>query len=445
MKIVHAVGWYFPDGLGGTEVYVAGLSERQRQAGHSVTVVSPSAGAAARVDYVHDGTRVMRYPVPLEPTRKEAQGHAQARGAEVLHEFLRETRPDIVHVHTLTTGLGVTELRAAKAAGAKVVVTNHLPGMGYICARGTLMRWGEWQCDGVIREHTCTACMLQSRGMPRAAAEIVAAFSPNNGSLPGVIEESRFGTAMTLRRTIHANRSLQNEMLSLADKFVVLNKRAMEVVLQNGGDAGKVTLNYLGASQTGVTRKPGPEIAPTTYPIAVGYVGRFNRVKGVPDLLRAFRTLPRDARITLTLCGPPEIPDTLRIMEGVHALVREDERVRVLDPVTPSEIPRLLASFDVLCVPSVWYENGPTVVNEAQLVGTPVIGSKSGAMMETIRDGVDGRLFEPGDWNTLAQILHEVVSDPAGTVDRWRRALPQARTMDDIARDYEALYRSLLN
>jgi hypothetical protein len=25
MKIVQAVGWYFPDSLGGTEVYVAGL------------------------------------------------------------------------------------------------------------------------------------------------------------------------------------------------------------------------------------------------------------------------------------------------------------------------------------------------------------------------------------------------------------------------------------
>src|SRR5438552_18956040 len=41
VKIVHALGWYYPESLGGTEVYVAALCRRLRAAGHAVAVVAP--------------------------------------------------------------------------------------------------------------------------------------------------------------------------------------------------------------------------------------------------------------------------------------------------------------------------------------------------------------------------------------------------------------------
>jgi len=50
MKIVQAVGWYYPDSLGGTEVYVAGLCRRLRAAG--------SRGARGSPDPTHDRERV---------------------------------------------------------------------------------------------------------------------------------------------------------------------------------------------------------------------------------------------------------------------------------------------------------------------------------------------------------------------------------------------------
>ena len=38
MKIAHLVGWYFPDSVGGTEVYVEGLCRWLRAAGHVVLI-----------------------------------------------------------------------------------------------------------------------------------------------------------------------------------------------------------------------------------------------------------------------------------------------------------------------------------------------------------------------------------------------------------------------
>ena len=61
-------------------------------------------------------------------------------------------------------------------------------------------------------------------------------------------------------------------------------------------------------------------------------------------------------------------------------------------------------------------------------------------MAELVTDGANGRLVSPGDWRTLAGVLDEISRDPRGTVDAWRRALPRARTMDEVTADYRVLY-----
>jgi glycosyltransferase involved in cell wall biosynthesis len=73
-------------------------------------------------------------------------------------------------------------------------------------------------------------------------------------------------------------------------------------------------------------------------------------------------------------------------------------------------------------------------------VGTPIIASRVGNLAEIVVDSVSGRLVPAGDVDALAKALTEAAVSPSATIDRWRRALPPARTMDDIARDYLALY-----
>ena len=72
--------------------------------------------------------------------------------------------------------------------------------------------------------------------------------------------------------------------------------------------------------------------------------------------------------------------------------------------------------------------------------GTPVVGTRIGAMPELIRNRIDGRLLTPGSVSEITAAIREIAADPARTVDAWRRALPMPRTMDDIADDYERLY-----
>ena len=119
MKIVQAVGWFYPESWGGTEIYVAGLARRLRAAGHDVSVAAPDTAHAGERRYEHEGLPVYRYPIPEHPTRAEAQGAVVVRGAGAFHEWLNAARPDIVHVHTFVTGLASTKSkRPARRAPA---------------------------------------------------------------------------------------------------------------------------------------------------------------------------------------------------------------------------------------------------------------------------------------------------------------------------------------
>lgn len=443
MKILHASGWYFPESLGGTEVYVHALAERQEANGHDVEIATLKPGASSAELGNHGGIRVLRYPTPLEPTRAEAQGRVASRGSEHLQAYLAKTRPDVFHVHTLTTGLGIHELETARGLGIKTIATNHLGSVGYICQRGTLMRWGEYVCSGIAREATCAACELQHRGLPKPLAWGVSVAGGLIGSL-GSRLPGRVGTALGMNDLIAHNRARQARLLELLDRFVVLNRVTADVVIHNGGDPEKVEINYLGVSHRPGQRKPTPLERPTVSPVAFGYLGRFHTIKGIGDLVRAATSLPSEIAFTLTLCGPAGDPEATRVRRSIEDIAIHDERVRVVAAVAPDQVPSVLAGFDVLCVPSVAFEGGPTVLSEAHAVGTPVIGTRVGAMSELIDDGINGALVEPGDWRALSAVLADVAARPKATIDSWREALPKARTMDDVAADYESLYRQVL-
>jgi glycosyltransferase involved in cell wall biosynthesis len=257
-------------------------------------------------------------------------------------------------------------------------------------------------------------------------------------SIPG-----KMGTALGMSHLIAHNQVKQREMLDSVDKFVVLTEWALQAALSNDLPAEKFSLNRLGLSQDIVFRKPSPEHKPTGQPVKVGYLGRFEHVKGVVELARSIASLGRDVPVEVEFRGPVKSGPEQGIVNEIKRIVGDDPRVTFAPPVSAVEVLDVLAAYDVLCCPSVCLEGGPTVAIEAHAVGTPVIGSRIGGLAELVTDGVNGKLVEPGDWQALASLITEIATDPAGTIDSWRRFLPSARTMDEITADYLSLYSSL--
>jgi glycosyltransferase involved in cell wall biosynthesis len=436
MKIVHLVGWYFPDSVGGTEVYVEGLCRRLRDAGHQILIAAPTTDSSRAGVYLHDGTPVFRYTIAAEPTRDEANHRVPVRGAAALYQWLGQQRPDLIHVHSLTTGIGLPEIREARRQGIRVVATCHLPGLGFMCRTGELMEQGRQPCDGIVHPARCTSCTLTHLGLAPNAARWIAAVpagaSAALGRVPG-----RVGTTLGMRASVQEYAAMQRELFDLVDAFVVLNSRARQMLIANGSPADKITVNRLGLSQS---MTPVRSQRSSSRPVRFAYVGRLHRAKGLMVLAEAIRSISPALEFQIEIRGPALDRESQEVQLALQSLLAGDRRVTFLPPVSPSAIPSILADCDVLLCPSISFENGPTVALEAHAVGTPVVGSSVGGLNELIHDRINGRLLTPGDAAEWAATLSEIAVDPEGTVNEWRRCLVTPRTMDDIARDYLALY-----
>ena len=434
MRIVQAVGWYLPTSTGGTEVYVSELSKRLRAAGHEVLIAAPETLGQRERTYDEGGFPVYRYPIPPRVTRDESQGRVIVRGAELFHEWLRRMQPDVVHMHTYVTGLGLAELRVAKALGAKVIATTHSASLGFTCQRGTMMRWGSKLCDGLVRPAKCAACQLEHRGVAKplalGAAMIPASIGAVGRGIPGGL-----GTTIGMTNLITYNQSAQREMLALVDRFVVLSDWARNVLLANGAPSNKIVLNRLGVR---FPPAPSPSGRPGS-PLTVAYIGRFDPIKGVTDFARAISMVPRSAPIRFEFHGPVQYRTDLAVLDRLKSIVGPDAWVIFGGELDAAGVQAALNRIDVLCCPSRAVEGGPTVALEAHAAGVPVIGSDIPALSELVCDQANGRLYPSGDARALAGILRDLAANP-GLVNQWRASLPDVRTMDDVTSDYLGMY-----
>ena len=113
MRILLGVPWYFPDSVGGTEVYVHGLARQLRKSGIDVAVAAPTR-AATPDNYVHEGVRVFRFPSPDANVAEIHIDRAEPSGwSDVLDAF----QPTVVDLHALTSGLELAHLKAAHRRG----------------------------------------------------------------------------------------------------------------------------------------------------------------------------------------------------------------------------------------------------------------------------------------------------------------------------------------
>ena len=437
MRIVQAVGWYFPDSLGGTEVYVSTLAQRLVRDGHEVVVAAPEPDGTHEREYLHDGVKVYRYPTAGKVTRAQARGRDVVAGAERFHAWLHAYRPDVVHFHTFVTGLSLREVAASRECGARVIVTSHAASLGFLCERGTLVREDHQLCDGAVSSSVCATCALKMRGLPGAVAAM-AGHLPHPLSALALTSPGRLGTVLGMPALVAQNRRAQRELFSIIDHFVVLSEWAAFALKASGAPAEKVRVNRLGVKASPVRARRHV----TASPIVFGFVGRAEPIKGLEDAVRAVVSLSPDENVILRAVVIATSAGDRKLLDHCKRLAAMDTRVRFEPAVQPHEVAQLLASIDVLLCPSRVVEGGPTIALEARSVGTPVIGSRLPALTEIVRDGVDGLLHEPANATSLAACLREVTAHPAVTLDAWRRRLTLPRTCDDVADEYIALYRA---
>ncbi len=132
-------------------------------------------------------------------------------------------------------------------------------------------------------------------------------------------------------------------------------------------------------------------------PLRLLFIGQLGHHKGLIFLLNAFAKYEGDARLQIVGGGP------LRTI--VEERAKHDKRIVYLGYTPQEEVLKCVAAVDAVVVPSLCYENSPTVIYEALSAGVPLIASRIGGVGELIQEGKTGYLFTPGD---EAGFLHAV-------------------------------------
>lgn len=132
-------------------------------------------------------------------------------------------------------------------------------------------------------------------------------------------------------------------------------------------------------------------------PLKLLFVGQLNSHKGIMFLLDAFAGVVDNVELLIVGEGP--------LSAEVRARAAKDKRISHLGYMAPDELVKCYSVADALVVPSLCYENSPTVIYEALNAGIPVLASRIGGVGELVREGETGYLFTPGN---ASHLLHAI-------------------------------------
>jgi glycosyltransferase involved in cell wall biosynthesis len=435
-KILHVPYTFWPDAVGGTEIYVQSLVECLRDLGFRSVIAAPG-HAGGDNPYARDGISVHRFATDDRSSNllRELYGEGDPAAAAVFDQILQRERPDLVHMHAFSRGASVLAARAVKKRGIPLVFTYHTPAAS--CHRGTLMIWGEAECDGALRVRRCTACALQWLGVPRPVGELLARAPIGLAKTAGRMGISgSLGTGLQLKELMRLRHDAFRSFLTQADAVVALRDWVRSVLVRNGVPDRKIVSSAHGLGEQAASSHPHP---PDQGPLRVAFLGRADEVKGVDTLIRAVRQLPA-VEMKLDLYGVAQSAANETYSRSLRALADGDRRIRFLSSVPNDAVVDLLANYHVLAVPSRWMETGPLVVLEAFDAKTPVIGSRLGGIAEWVEDGVNGLLVAPESVDEWAAALTRCATDKS-LIRSLRLGIKKPRRMSAVAEEMAALYQ----
>jgi glycosyltransferase involved in cell wall biosynthesis len=436
-RIAHCVGFYFPDQVGGTEVYVQDLLSElaKREVGGYVIAATNK----VYLQYDWQGVPVIRYPSNWASIREYAPTRPRA-GLSKFQELILENRPDIFHLHSWTSGAGLVHLSQIAQLGIPCVVTMHVPSA--LCMRGTMLLHGRQACDGRIDEKRCAQCWSEFRGVPRPLAYAMAHLPRMSFEVlgPGNKIVSRAVTLLSARSRAVVQAHELHQMTDLSAMIVAPSGWVHSGLLANGIEPSKLTVSRQGVAGGLVEEAARSARKQPSDELVVGFVGRLEHYKGVHILLEAMAQIPKHLPLRLRVAGSGTEPDYLR---KLVIAAGQDKRIEFCGSISREEVPDFLRSVDVLAVPSNYMETGPLVVLEAHAFGVPVMGADLGGISERIRNGVDGWLLPFDDSTAWAAAIQEIALDRAKLAQIASNVEP-CRTMGDVAVDMVALYRDIL-
>lgn len=414
----------------GSEVYTQGLCQAlaERNEVHVFTRQENAFLAEYSMQRETDpaDTRIKLHVINMARGR---DGYSHRAVDRVFSDLLDELQPDVVHVGHLNH-LSTSLVFPVKERRIPLVFTLH--DYWLMCPRGQFIQMYEdegqqpWPvCDGQEDRKCAVSCYRRYFGNDADEYEL----------------DASYWTGWVGRRMAHVREVCDAVDLFLAPARYLLGRFRDDF----GIPEDKLLYLDYGFHRDRMAGRSRRKDETFTF----GYIGTHIPAKGVNHLIQAFGALAGHPR--LRIWGRDRGAETAGLKRmAVELPGGAGDRVQWMAEYRNQDIVRdVFDQCDAITVPSIWAENSPLVIHEAQQAGVPVITADYGGMAEYVRHEENGLLFHHRDPWSLARQMQRLVSDPKWAWRLGRRGYLQSLDgrvpdMAEHAKEIENIYARLL-
>lgn len=297
-----------------------------------------------------------------------------------IERLIRDTKPDIVHIHSIKRLISPSILHSIKNFGLPVVYTLH--NFHLICPNSIMFSKGKICEDCKGNRYYDTFLKRCVRNSPSL-------------SLLACVEQYIHNMLRTFENNV--------------DMFIAPSNFLRQKMIEFGFKPEKIIhIPYFI-----FTDDYQPKNGFSNY---IVYCGRLVAEKGVLTLIKAVRNLPSGR---LVILGEGEYRKELESLVNKERI----DNVEFKGYMPQDAIKKVVKNAMFVVTPSLWHENSPMVIYESFAMAKPVIGADIGGIPEIIDDGVNGLLFRPADVGDLVKKIKYLLDNK----DRFREMGENAR------------------
>ena len=432
MRILLGVHQFFPEFCAGTETLVLRTAHELRRRDNEVRILAGASHDPDRLPletYEYDGLLVTRLddgPTSRVPGRQFVDGYVGTKHRDHIERVLAEFVPDRVHIfHLMRVTLSVVYACRSRALPLYITLTDY-----WVCCPTAQMALpGARECVGPdVNANNCLQ-HLATLSVPFARFVPAAAWPRLRRLLPGGI-----GSGMTERLP------RMREALALAAAVFVPTAAMRDTLVRNGFSGANVRISPYGIDLDDHGQCRCESMADDGGRVlAIGFIGSLNEVKGATVLLDAIHRLGSYGNFEFRIYGSDR--DSPGYASKLRLQARGLPNVTFSGTFPPNDVFAVLRTMDILVVPSLWRENSPLIVQQAQALGIPVVGSQVDGIASLISDEVNGLLFTPGDAVDLAKCLKRFREEPE-LRSRLAQHAVRPRGIQEYVSELEACYAS---
>lgn len=402
MKIQFLLTAYLPDVFGGAEIYTRNLARELQARGHNVSIATLDLfgrhGRPSDESYEEVPVHRFAFDKPFRPPPFYAVQFWPGLYDEVFG-YMRRTQPDVVHV---TNAWFMAAAGLAAACAGVPVVGTHVDFL-WTCKESHLLKPDGVPCSGP--QECCRTCFAD------------------------LTDEEWQQTNDYRSRLTHL----------LAAGYAVHHCPSSLLVRQIrslGVPDGRIERITHGVPDGLLKQRHAKS---DSRKLRLGFVGRWNRIKGIGVLLDAMALLKDKDNVVLSVFGEQEAWNKDSYGSEIAARILSLPNVTIRGRFDPADVARVHGDIDCLVTPSIWPENAPIAILESLALGTPVLCADGEGMTNFIRHGVNGMVFRSRDVIDLADKI-TMLADSPQLLQRLQQNAVCLRTIRQDAEEFERIY-----